>query len=153
MKKFLAILLAALMAFTMAACGGAASDDTDAAGNDAASAQNHATCTVTLDSGAVIVIGGAANDTVSKLGDHIDYMEAPSCVHEGSDKVYTYDGYTVTTSPDAAGNEYVAELALTSDVVALDNGVYIGCTLDEVKAAFGDSFEESFGVCKFTLDG
>lgn len=158
MKKLLAILLAAaVITASLTACGeGAASGaDTTAGTEDPAAdgvtaAQTHA---VTLDNGNTVVINDDADAVLGKLGAHLDLMEAPSCVHEGTDRVYTYDGYTVTTSPRADGTQYVAELSLTSDVVALDNGIYLGCTLAEVKKAFGDDFTESFGVLKYELPG
>ena len=84
-------------------------------------------------------------------------MEAPSCVHEGFDRVYTYAGlYTVLTSPDASGAEYIAEISLLSDLVALDvSGTYlmIGSAESDIKAAFGDPAEDAFGVQKYNLDG
>ena len=156
MKKIPALLLAASLALTMAACGGEAApagNDTAEGGAPGIEAEAAAEYPVTLDNGKTITINGAADAAISALGEHIDFMEAPSCVHDGNDKVYTYDGCTVTTSPDAGGNQYVAELSLISDVVALDNGLYIGCTLAEAKKAFGEEFTESFGVLKYELPG
>ena len=154
MKKILALLLAASMALTFASCGGEAAGSKDA-GNDTAAGEDAAAAAydVALDNGKTITINGEADAAISALGAHIDLMEAPSCVHDGNDKVYTYDGYTVTTSPAADGSQYVAELALTSDVVALANGLYIGCTMAEVKKAYGEEFTESFGVYKYELPG
>lgn len=154
MKKILAFLLAASLALTMAACGGeAASTNDTAGGTDTAAVSAAEPYAVALDNGKTVTINGEANAAIAALGTQLDFMEAPSCVHEGSDKVYTYDGYTVTTSPDGKGGEYVAELALTSDVVALDNGLYIGCALADVKKAYGEDFTESFGVYKYELAG
>jgi len=155
MKQIFALLLAASLALTMAACGSGstpAGNDT-AVGESTPPAETAPEYSISLDNGNTIAINANAETTISALGAHIDFMEAPSCVHEGSDKVYTYDGYTVTTSPDAAGGQYVAELTLTSDVVALDNGLYIGCTLAEAKKAYGEDFTESFGVLKYELPG
>ena len=152
MKKLLALLLAASIAVTLAACGGesASTGDGSKSGTEASAAAEHP---ITLDNGKTITINGDADAAIAALGAHIDLMEAPSCVHDGSDKVYTYDGYTVTTSPAADGSQYVAELSLTSDVVALDSGLYIGCTLAEAKKVFGEEGTESFGVVKYELDG
>ncbi len=164
MKKLLALFLASLLALSIASCGTEQpeSNDTDNSSNGTEDIGDDTTPVVedtydtylcTLDNGMTIEIGGAADDTIAKLGEHIDYMEAPSCVHEGSDKVYTYDGYTVTTSPAADGSEYVAELSLTSDVVALENGLMIGSMLSDMTNALGEDYEESFGVYKYSIEG
>ena len=152
MKKLLSLLVTALLVgAALTSCGG--SESGDDSGKSGISDTKAAVYTVTLDSGAVIKIGDDADPVISALGTHLDLMEAPSCVHEGTDRVYMYDGYTVTTSPRADGSQYVAEITLTSDVVALDNGVYIGCSVDELTAAFGDDYKDSFGVYTYTLEG
>ncbi len=113
--------------------------------------------TCVFDNGISLKLGAPAADALAALGDYSDMMEAPSCVHEGFDRVYTYAGlYTVLTSPDAQGNEYVAEISLLSDLVALDvNGAYlmIGSAEADIKAAFGEPAEDAFGVQKYNLDG
>ena len=110
-----------------------------------------------LDNGVTITLGSKAADTIKaltdKLGKELDFMEAASCVHPGNDKVYTYEGFTVTTSPDAAGNEFVAEVSFLSDAVGFENGIMIGSTEEDVTTAFGEDFEEKFGVRKYDLDG
>lgn len=113
--------------------------------------------TCVFDNGITLKLGSPAADALAALGDYSDMMEAPSCVHEGFDRVYTYAGlYTVLTSPDAQGNEYVAEISLLSDLVALDvngNFLMIGSAEADIKAAFGDPAEDAFGVQKYNLDG
>lgn len=110
-----------------------------------------------LDNGVNITLGSNADEAVKSLidalGEALDFMEAPSCVHPGNDKVYTFEGFTVTTSPDANGDEYVAELSFLSDSVGFDNGIMIGSSESDVTASFGSEFEESFGVRKYSLDG
>ena len=113
--------------------------------------------TCVFDNGISVKLGSPAADALAVLGDYSDMMEAPSCVHEGFDRVYTYAGlYTVLTSPDASGAEYIAEISLLSDLVALDvSGTYlmIGSAESDIKAAFGDPAEDAFGVQKYNLDG
>ena len=113
--------------------------------------------TCVFDNGISVKLGSPAADALAVLGDYSDMMEAPSCVHEGFDRVYTYAGlYTVLTSPDASGAEYIAEISLLSDLVALDvSGTYlmIGSAESDIKATFGDPAEDAFGVQKYNLDG
>lgn len=110
-----------------------------------------------LDNGAALTIGSSADEAIKALtdllGEAIDFMEAPSCVHPGNDKVYTFDGFTVTTSPDANGDEYVSELSFLSDAVGFENGIMIGSLESDVTSSFGSDFEEKFGVRKYSLSG
>ncbi len=140
----------------------ASTDDTDApdAGSpdttDSVSASAEGYLCI-LENGASICLGAGAETVIPTLGDYTDFMEAPSCVHEGSDKVYTYEGaYTVTTSPDASGKEYVASVSLISDAVGLEAGeilLMIGSPEADLKAAFGEPLEDSFGVQKYAVEG
>ena len=185
MKKTLLLLLLAALTVSMLSCGNdsTTSDTTDSVsgtpdtavteaaviGDETAAvtevqteapAQNTPAVdgyTCVFDNGISIKLGSPAADALAVLGDYSDMMEAPSCVHEGFDRVYTYAGlYTVLTSPDASGAEYIAEISLLSDLVALDvSGTYlmIGSAESDIKAAFGDPAEDAFGVQKYNLDG
>ena len=185
MKKTLALLLLAALTASMLSCGNDSTtpDTTDSVsgtpdtavteaaviGDETAAvteAQTEAPAqntpavdgyTCVFDNGISIKLGSPAADALAVLGDYSDMMEAPSCVHEGFDRVYTYAGlYTVLTSPDASGAEYIAEISLLSDLVALDvSGTYlmIGSAESDIKAAFGDPAEDAFGVQKYNLDG
>lgn len=186
MKKTISLLLLAVLTASMLSCGSdnAGNDTTadnvtntpDTAVTETATPDTETTAvteavtdtpaqtapaaegyTCVFDNGISVKLGSSAVDTLALLGDYSDMMEAPSCVHEGFDRVYTYSGlYTVLTSPDASGNEYVAEISLLSDLVALDvNGSYlmIGSAEGDVKAAFGDPVEDAFGVQKYEIDG
>ena len=112
---------------------------------------------VELDCGVTVTIGGDAaaelKKVTDKLGKETDYMEAPSCVHPGSDKVYTFEGFTLTSSPDADGKEFIAELTFISDAVGFANGIMIGSTDADVTVEFGKDFTEKFGVRKYSVDG
>lgn len=106
---------------------------------------------ITLADGTSITLGGGAEDVISALGDYSDVFEAPSCVHEGYDKFYTYSGYSVTTSPDENGVDRVTELSIDSSDCSLDNGITIGSTIGELQAAYGTDCSESFGVIAYDL--
>ena len=185
MKKTLALLLLAALTASMLSCGNDSTtpDTTDSVsgtpdtavteaaviGDETAAvteAQTEAPVqntpavdgyTCVFDNGISVKLGSPAADALAVLGDYSDMMEAPSCVHEGFDRVYTYAGlYTVLTSPDASGAEYIGEISLLSDLVALDvSGTYlmIGSAESDIKAAFGDPAEDAFGVQKYNLAG
>lgn len=176
MKNLLILLLTLSLALVLAACGETAQGNvtdsgTNGSGDDAPVSVDTTDSTessdtsdttapekvtiyaVKLDNGTVIELGGEADALIASLGDPVDYMEAPSCIHTGYDKVYTYDGYSINTSPAADGTQYIAELALLSDVVAFEDGLMIGGTAADVEAQFGTEFDEQFGVRTYKLDG
>ena len=173
MKKFSLIFLSLTLTAAITACGEplqtdvtdssindssdapvvSVDSDGEASVNDTSAPETISTYEIKLDNGVTVVIGGDAEALIASLGEPVDYMEAPSCIHEGFDKVYTYDGYSINTSPDANGKQYVAELALLSDAVALENGLMIGGTASDVEAAFGTDCEDQFGVRIYKLDG
>lgn len=161
MKKILMILILTAVCLFTAACG-----ETDTGVNEttAADTEKESETVVsgeteksednadtvggwvfTLEDGTSITLGGA----FPELGEPLSYAEAVSCIHPGMDKVYTYDGFSVTTSPDAGGNDYVSEFALISDSAVLDNGIKIGALKDVVISVFGDGYTDQFGVMQY----
>lgn len=136
----------------------AESDNTEAASteNTGNAQADSSVYNCVLSDSEIISIGAPVGDTIKALDEkygQTDYMEAVSCVHEGFDKVYTFTGFTVSTSPAADGSEYITELSLLSDEVQLENGIMIGSTSDEVTSAFGRDFTEKFGVRVYELSG
>lgn len=158
MKKTLILLLSAMTLFASVSCGGNTetsdslkethssqiSESLSADFSDDGSASEGA-YVCEFESGTVIALGKA----LPELGEYLSYAEAASCIHPGMDKVYTYDGFTVTTSPDADGNDLVSEIALESDTVSLKNGIKIGCDKSVVVSVFGENYTENFGVMKY----
>lgn len=90
------------------------------------------------------------------LGEPVSYYEAPSCAYQGMDKVYTYmdfeiDTYSLENTENAA--DYISAIILKNDMVETAEGIYIGCTLDEVKSAYGNNYREDEGMLVYTKDG
>ena len=110
-----------------------------------------------LDNGTGIPVGGEAAQILSSLGDPTDLMEAPSCIREGFDRVYTYGGsFTLTTAPDESGADIVTEVTLLSDAVAVvENGVtvMIGSPVSDADAAFGDPADSTDYVRRYAIPG
>ncbi len=186
MKKLLSLLTLSALLCALVSCGGDTAPDntptttnipavTETADATAAPAPDTTTETAaaeteaaaapaaqktyacTFDNGVTVTLGGSAADALTALGEYTDMMEAPSCVHEGFDRVYTYGtNYKVTTSPAADGSEYVAQIELLSDLVAWSIGanvLMIGSSEAEVGNALGTPAEDTFGVQKYLLDG
>ena len=113
--------------------------------------------TMKLDNGVEIPMGGAADELLSSLGAPTDLMEAPSCIREGFDRVYTYGGsFTVTTAPAENGADIVTEANLLSDAVAVvENGVtvMIGSPVTDADAAFGEPTDATEFVRRYSVSG
>ncbi len=157
-KALLILLLSASLTFAVSCDDNSAEsktpEDTTVAVSDtvtSADAENDGSAdilTVEFEDGKTITLGKAIPD----LGEPLDYAEATSCIHPGMDKIYTFDGFSVTTSPDANGNDLVSEISLISDAASFKNGIKIGCDKSVVTAAYGDEYTESFGAMNYTTD-
>lgn len=77
-------------------------------------------------------------EVLAALGEPQSYFEAASCAFDGLDKSYTYSGYRITTRPEGE-KDFVNSILLTDDSVTTPEGIYIGCTAEEVTAAYGES--------------
>ena len=81
------------------------------------------------------------DETVAaQLGEPISYFEAKSCVFEGIDRMYTYPGFEIDTSPDGTGADSVTTVYLLDDSVTTPEGAYIGCNKSLVEKLYGESF-------------
>ncbi|MCR5681573.1 MAG: hypothetical protein K6G29_03900 [Clostridiales bacterium] len=161
MKTRILTLAAILLALCLlAACTEEKPNDPGTDVTDAALAEADAEFangyTVKLDNGVSITLGAVADDTLAALGEPSDVMEAPSCIHTGTDRVYTYSGrLTLTTQPDAAGRDRITEITFLSDAVAMtENGtsVMIGSDASAADAAFGEPYESSGGISRYFAD-
>lgn len=107
---------------------------------------------VALADGRSVELGAAADKALALLGDYGDMYEAPSCVHEGYDRFYTYDGFSVTTSA-GEGGDIVTEFLIESSACVLSSGITVGSSTEDVTAAYGEDYTESFGTMKYEYDG
>ncbi|MBP5173951.1 MAG: hypothetical protein ILP01_03285 [Clostridia bacterium] len=77
---------------------------------------------------------------IKAAGEPLSYEESNSCAYLGLDKVWTYSGYTIYSYP-VNGVDYLLQLVFTDDSVKTSEGISIGATEAEVRAAYGDGFE------------
>lgn len=151
MKKQLAAVLL-LLSLVLSACTGTTppADDNPAD----STAPNESTQSDAAAEGFSLTVGdatltpGAVVDVIALLGTPLDQQTAPSCVHEGDDIVYTYDGLEIATSPSPAG-QYITSVTLTSDVYTTAEGIFIGSTAAELTATYGET-EAQFGRYTYT---
>ena len=97
--------------------------------------------------GAVRLLPGVTVGVDALLGKPLDTLTAPSCVHEGNDIVYYYDGMEIVTSPSAAGN-YIVSITLTGENRKTEEGISVGSSLADVTAAYG-AFDKAKSVPDF----
>ena len=155
-KQFAAVLL--LLSLGLAACSDTTPPDTDATDSTTPAESTDPADSITpndtaeegfsLTVGDAVLTPGAVVDVTAILGEPLDQQTAPSCVHEGDDIVYYYDGLEIATSPSPAG-QYITSITLTSDVYTTAEGVYIGSTAAEMTAAYGET-EAQFGRYVYT---
>ena len=168
-KRLFCILLALTMAAALAACGegsenpggqrteSPASPTQNAGGQTAADAYTFA---VSKAGNYIVAINDNMADVLAALGEPLSYFEAASCAFEGLDKTYTYSGFVITTRPDG-DQDYVNSIRLTDDSVVTPEGIYIGCSADDVTAAYGEgsrtenviSYTKCDSAMNFILEG
>ena len=146
-KRLFCILLALSLTAALAACGqksenpgGQNTGGPDASGQGGAGGQTSAdgyAFVVSKADNYIVAIDDNMADVLAALGEPLSYFEAASCAFEGLDKTYTYSGFVITTRPDG-DQDYVNSILLTDDSVVTPEGIYIGCSADEVTAAYGE---------------
>lgn len=153
MKKLICLLLVLAAAVTMAACGeDSKPQDTAPVVTQGQNATQPAdsvpeTTEATREEpsglsfqhkGVTVTMGALADPVITALGEPKSCTEEASCIFEGLDKTYFYGSFYVQTSPSAEGDKIMA-LWLVDDTVATPEGLYIGCTEQQVQDAYGDS--------------
>ena len=169
MKKMIAMMLALLLAMSLAACAqppqaententGADADttvavpveeDTTAAPEETAVPE---TTAVEVDTAGeafcftfegVQLIPGQAFDSAA-MPEAESLYQVPSCAIEGTDNVYNYGTVEVTAFNDGSG-EVIYSVYIVDANTPTDEGLYIGDTLDQIKAVYGEDCTQESG--------
>ncbi len=90
-------------------------------------------------------------EVLSVLGDGYTYGETVSCVYDGYDKTFAYDGITVSTVPDG-GSDIIEMFTITGAAYTTTRGITVGATRDEVIAAYGENYFDD-GYLTYTESG
>lgn len=91
--------------------------------------------------GVVIPMNVDAAPIIEELGQPAEYFEAASCAFQGLDKIYYYNGFELGTYPKQ-DKDYVSYVNLLDDSVSTDQGIYLGSTMENVIAAYGEAYAE-----------
>lgn len=150
MKKLAAIFLALTMVLALCACGGTNTPETpDNGGNNAQTPNTPNTTPVgylftynDYQFGVDIV----ADDVLSNLGEPKDKYTSESCAFGGEDTVYYYSSIQVSTNNEY-GYERIYSIYLEDDLVSTEEGICVGSTADDVKAAYGEPGDKSTENC------
>lgn len=159
-RSLISLALALGLALSLTACGGGSAPAGGEAspGGESPAAQGGAApqaagaYVFTTGDGVTVCVDEDMAQVLSDLGEAQSYFEAESCAFEGLDKTYTYPGFVITTRPDGE-NDYVNSIRLTDDSVTTAEGVYIGSSEDDVKAAYGEDGGADQGMLSYTAGG
>ena len=111
--------------------------------------------------GGVNITIGSTDVVIEELGACVSMSESASCGGiPGNDRVYTYEGFRVKTTPAASGGNEVCQIELTDDSLKTPEGLYIGMSAEDAKAAMsgqgtyaesGAGFSYTKGNCKLQV--
>lgn len=87
---------------------------------------------------------GKASEASAVLDLANETGEAPSCVFEGLDKVYRFDGFDVQTAL-IDEEEIITGVIILDDRVATPEGLEVGMNLDDLESRYGTDYVEDFG--------
>ena len=160
--KIISVALVSVMGVSMiSACNDQNSQETNFSLNTTAQSQLPIQTTVAQGvegyvfkyRGADIRVNTDMNDILSTLGDDYAYFEAASCAGLGMSKTYTYGSGSVVISTNPNGAvDVISSVALYDDTVQTPEGIYIGCTKDQVVAAYGQASEETDTTLTYELN-
>lgn len=93
-----------------------------------------------------------AEDALQALGEPLSCLEAASCAFQGTDRIYNFGGYEITTY-EKGNREYIYDIYLLDDSVTTAEGIYIGCSKADMEQAYGTAYEETAGSYTYRKDG
>ena len=173
MKRVLAILLATLLLIGLVGCGqneqpkdpqmqttaAPAVEETDAPAEDTTAAPEEETTAAAEETTApeqaidedgfsfvyqgVTLVPGNAFDSAA-LPEAESVFQVPSCAIEGTDNVYSYGDIEVTAFNDGNG-EVIYSVYIVDANTPTAEGLYIGDTLDQVIAVYGEDYTQENG--------
>lgn len=95
-----------------------------------------------------VSMGTEAAPVLKALGAAKKTFEQDSCAYQGKDKVYTYDGFEISTYP-VNGTETIASVYFLDDTVSTPEGIKIGSKKQDIFDAYGTGYKEEFGVYRY----
>lgn len=90
-----------------------------------------------LINGMTVSLDAPFSDVTALLGESQNSESVASCVYDGDEKIYSYDGITVQTYPKD-NNEYVSSYKISSDQYKVSGNTQVGSSEDDLKAEYPD---------------
>ncbi|MBR5975834.1 MAG: hypothetical protein IK020_11705 [Clostridiales bacterium] len=167
MKKIGSLVLVLVMAASMAACSDANTIESKATGENSQVAttvdgggeaknqqsEEAGSVEVTLDTtgnfvfksdDVEILLGGDPDAVIGKLGDAKSVLDVPSCAHDGTDRVYTYNNFTLSVYTATGSDKgYISDVLLISDLIGTPEGLEIGMDVEKARELYGDADKET----------
>lgn len=145
MKKILALILVTLCCFTLFGC------EEDRVGEDAVKVN-----------GNLLVLREDVSKALEVLGEPVNYSENKSCLYDGYDKSYEFDGVTIVTYPDGDVDR-ISSIRYSATDSENAFKINIGDTADRVLIRIGENrvtcnkicyiYENGVNGIAFYLDG
>lgn len=158
-KLFTLLLALGLCLALLAGCGGNTNNSQTGDGNASGGQSQNTNTTggdaqdtaafVFTNNGVEVKMNAEADPIVKALGEPVSTYDAPSCAFQGTDYIYTYDGFQINTYPLNDVN-YVSSVVLISDAVSTPEGLEIGGTMEDMIAAYGEDYTEEYGMYTYT---
>lgn len=99
----------------------------------------------------LIKVNMTAKDALAIAGEYKEYVEIPSCVYTGYDKMYIYGGYEINVNT-IDGEDVVTRIILTDDSVTTKEGLFIGDSVKKMKSLYGTSYVLDEGIYEYSKD-
>ncbi len=142
MKRFLAVILAALILFALTGCG-KKEDMTFTEKKDLGISVN----------GKWYPIHEDFAPLLSALGDEYELYSGESCVFEGLDKEFVYSFGSVFTNPDGDKDIWY-NITLTDATYSTARGIKVGDSMEALVAAYGENYySEGEGLVTYSVSG
>lgn len=94
---------------------------------------------------AVITLDAPADPVLSALGASFGMTEEAGCAGEGKMRTYDYGSFYLQTYETETGYR-IYGLWFTNNGISTQEGIHIGSTIEDVKAAYGEVEETDCGV-------
>ncbi len=99
--------------------------------------------------GVKIAVEAPSAPILEALGEPTNYFEAPSCAFVGMDKIYTYGGFEFQTYTESE-KDYIATIHFLDDSITTPEGIGLNASLEDVIAAYGSDYQQSFSQYTYT---